>query len=296
MFGVSKQAYYKVQKRGSSEAESRYLTEEIIIEYCKEVRSVDPNIGGKKLWAMYSQNFPGRLHVGRDRFADILADNHLKLRQKKRKPRTTDSQHNLPTYPNLIKDLIPYRANQIWVSDITYVPIKVTDWESEFTYLALITDAYSHEIVGWKLGSDLSNRTAISALKMALSLCQARGIDVKKEGLIHHSDRGVQYASKEYVELLRASGICISMTENGDPKENAIAERINSTIKSEMLGSRRFETHEQLEQALFEVISFYNECRPHLSNNLLTPAKAAALRGELKKHWRSRREEYLRAR
>lgn len=86
------------------------------------------------------------------------------------------------------------------------------------------------------------------------------------------------------------------MTENGDPKENAIAERINSTIKNEMLGSRRFETLEQLEQALFEVISFYNECRPHLSNNLLTPAKAAALRGELKKYWRSRREEYLRAR
>ena len=272
------------------------LVEGLIVEYCKEVRKKDPNIGGKKLWTMYSQSFPGKLHVGRDRFADILSDNHLKLRQKKRKPRTTDSRHNMPTYPNLIKDIIPYRPYQVWVSDITYIPIKLTDWESEFTYLSLITDAYSHEIVGWNLGTDLSNKPSISALEMALNVCRERGIDVKNEGLIHHSDRGVQYASKEYVDLLRRAGVCISMTENGDPKENAIAERINSTIKNEILGNRRFETYEELEQALFEAISFYNEYRPHLSNNLLPPSKAATTRGELKKRWRSNREEYLKAR
>lgn len=236
MFGVSKQAYYKARKEPTDE--TKVLVEEIIVKYCEDVRQKDPNIGGKKLWFMFCRQFPKELHVGRDRFADILSDNHLKLRQKKRKPRTTDSRHNLPTYPNLIKDVIPSRPYQVWVSDITYIPIKVSDWESGFAYLSLITDAYSHEVMGWRLGRDLSNRPALQALSMAFRIANERGVDICNGGLVHHSDRGVQYASKEYVEKLRSARIGISMTECGDPKENAIAERINSTLKNEILDKR----------------------------------------------------------
>lgn len=292
MFGVSKQAYYKARKEPTDE--TKVLVEEIIVKYCEDVRQKDPNIGGKKLWFMFCRQFPKELHVGRDRFADILSDNHLKLRQKKRKPRTTDSRHNLPTYPNLIKDVIPSRPYQVWVSDITYIPIKVSDWESGFAYLSLITDAYSHEVMGWRLGRDLSNRPALQALSMAFRIANERGVDICNGGLVHHSDRGVQYASKEYVEKLRSARIGISMTECGDPKENAIAERINSTLKNEILDKRRFESFEDLERALAEAIAFYNNCRPHLSNNLLTPAEASTVSGEIKKLWRSLREDRLR--
>lgn len=126
---------------------------------------------------MYCRQFPKELPVGRDTFADILRQS-FKLRQKKRKPRTTDSRHNLPTYPNLIKDVIPSRPYQVWVSDITYIPIKVSDWESEFAYLFLVTDAYSHEVMGCRLGRDLSNRPALQALSMAFRIANDRGVDI----------------------------------------------------------------------------------------------------------------------
>ena len=182
----------------------------------------------------------------------------------------------------------------MWVSDITYIPIKIFDCESEFAYLSLITYAYSHEVMGWRLGRDLSNRPALQALSMAFRIANERGVDICNGGLVHHSDRGVQYASKEYVEKLRSARIGISMTECGDPKENAIAERINSTLKNEILDKRRFESFEDLECALAEAIAFYNNCRPHLSNNLLTPAEASTVSGEIKKLWRSLRADHLR--
>lgn len=171
---------------------------------------------------------------------------------------------------------------------------KGTRQELEFAYLSLITDAYSHEVMGWRLGRDLSNRPALQALSMAFRIANDRGVDICNGSLVHHSDRGVQYASKEYVEMLRSARVGISMTECGDPKENAIAERVNSMLKNEILDKRRFESFEELERALAEAIEFYNNCRPHLSNNLLTPAEASTVSGEMKKLWRSLREDYLR--
>lgn len=182
----------------------------------------------------------------------------------------------------------------MWVSDITYIPVEVPDWEPEFAYLSLITDAYSHEVIGWRLGRDLSNKPALQALSMAFRIANDRGVDICSRGLVHHSG-GVQYASKEYIEMLRSARVGISMTECGDSKENAIAERINSTLKNEILDKRRFESFEDLERALAEAFSFYNNCRPHLSNNLLTPAEASTVSGEIKKLWRSLREDYLRS-
>lgn len=125
---------------------------------------------------------------------------------------------------------------------------------------------------------------------MAFRVANDRGVNICNGGLVHHSDRGVQYA----VEKLRSARIDISMTECGDPKENVIAERINSMLKNEILDKRRFESFEDLERALAEDIAFYNNCRPHLSNNLLTAAEASTVSGEIKKLWGSLREDHLR--
>ena len=180
----------------------------------------------------------------KNRFEYILDKHNLKVRKKKRKPRTTDSRHGLPTYPNQAKSYIPTQANRLWVSDITYIPIHVNESKHIFCYLSLILDAYSKEIVGWAVGETLETSHCIHAFRMAL-----KRVDVTSgKGLIHHSDRGCQYASKEYTSLLREYGITISMTEDGNPKDNAQAERINNTIKNELLRVSLFVISRRLEK------------------------------------------------
>ena len=144
-------------------------------------------------------------------------------------PYTTEGSEDLPLYPNLIKGLIPTRANQVWVGDITYVPIWVSDSRYVFAYLSIIMDAYTEEIIGWSLGDTLDTCYPVEALKMALRRIEGTS-DIC---LIHHSDRGCQYASIEYTNILKEHGIQISMTESGDPKDNPQAERINNTVKNE---------------------------------------------------------------
>ena len=217
---------------------------------------------------------------------------NLKIRKKTRKPRTTDSTHGLPVFPNLVYSFIPDRINQLWVSDITYIPVWINENEYVFCYLSLITDAYSHEIVGWQVGNSLSTRYTSEALKMALGrLDEADGQTAAN--LIHHSDRGIQYASKDYIFLLKERGINISMTENGNPKDNAIAERINLTIKEEFLKGIRFKSVSEVRVAIAKAVEFYNNERPHMSLDMMTPAEAAKCNGELKKWWRSYRDEAI---
>lgn len=226
LFGVSKQAYYQYDE---DVALAKAAREEFALQYIREIRKLDPGIGGVKLWYMYKSEFGCDYPIGRDRFCRILDENGLKLRLRIKRPRTTDSTHGLPTYPNLIKEYIPTAANQLWVSDMTYIVIMDDDFHYHFCYLSLILDAYSEEIIGWSVGPTLETTYPIEALRMALQ--RIRGKDVR---LIHHSDRGCQYASREYVNILKANGIQISMTESGDPKDNAQAERINSTMKNEI--------------------------------------------------------------
>ena len=233
---------------------------------------------------MYCRDFGNNFPVGRDRFYDILSKYGLKLRRKQRTTRTTNSQHGYRLYPNLVRDFIPTAANQLWVSDISYIIIRPIDAQPRFSYLSLVLDAYSEEIVGWSLGSTLETLYPIKVLRMAL--CR---IDGKKTELIHHSDRGCQYASGEYVSLLKEHGISISMTESGDPKENAQAERINNTMKNELLKDCRFESEEEARMIIAEVIAFYNNERPHMSIDMMTPAEAAQCSGEIKKRWYSYR-------
>ena len=248
-------------------------------------------MGGCKIWKMYRRDFTGNNPLGRDLFEDIINKHNLKIRLKVRKPRTTDSTHGLPTYPNLVKDLIPTRPNQLWVSDITYITIWIDAYHYTFCYLSLILDAYTEEIVGWSIGPTLDTTYPIQALVMALKRIEGQ----KNINLIHHSDRGCQYASTRYIKLLKDNNIRISMTETGDPKDNAQAERINSTMKNELLKNMRFSCIEEVIAAVGRAVNFYNDERPHMSIDMMTPAMAALCEGEIKKHWISYREKAIRA-
>lgn len=287
-FGVSKQAYYK---RDTSTLHADKAREEMAVTYALEAREKAPGMGGKKLWHMYKKEFAEGTPLGRDRFLDALDKYGLKLRQRKRKPRTTNSNHGFPLYVNLVKDIIPERPNQIWVSDITYIPIHYDGVHYKFSYLSVILDSYSKEIVGWSLGDSLDTRYPIEALNQALKRLESSDEVDKK--LIHHSDRGCQYASHQYVSILKRNDIDISMTETPDPKDNAQAERINNTIKNELLKGKRFKTIDEAKTELASVIEFYNTKRPHMSLNFMTPLEASKCEGKIPKRWKSYREEYL---
>ncbi len=284
---MSRQAYYKHEDHLLE-----YLSREsFVVEFIKEIRLKDPGIGGGKLWQMYHRRFGKEYSVGYNRFYDIIEKYSLKVRQRKRRVRTTDSTHSFPLYPNRIKDLIPLRPNQVWVSDITYIPFYSHGGNSEYTfcYLSLITDYYTKEIVGWSLGDTLQTRYPLEALKMALSRLPEGSL----EGLTHHSDRGVQYASYDYTGMLKSRKINISMTECGNPKDNAVAERVNNTLKNELLKDMVFLSVNEVKEAVKSAVEFYNNERPHMSLNGMTPKEAARCQGEIQKRWHSYREKAL---
>lgn len=286
VIGYSKQAYYKHTDTGR--ALRKDCQERMALDYARQIREKDPGIGLVKLWKMYSGAYKGEAIMGRDQFVQILVNKGFALRKKSRKPRTTDSRHGLPLYPNLIRDLIVTRPNQVWVSDITYLDRGEDSEEGRFCYLALITDMYTHEIVGWDVSRSLGKQGAIRALEKAL-----KGRGEFNQGLIHHSDRGVQYASSEYVKRLRAKGICVSMTEKGDPKENAVAERANGIIKNELLKGKELSSFEQVVNKVEQAVNFYNRERPHMSCGMHTPQEAALMSGRLPKTWVSYRERAI---
>lgn len=287
LLGVSTQAYYK-----HGDTDLRRLAEEsFCVEYIKRVRQKDRGIGGGKLWQMYRNDFGEAHSVGYNRFYDIIEKYNLKVRKRRRRAKTTDSDHDLPLYPNLVRELIPLRPNQLWVSDITYMIIyrNALTGEYDFCYLSLVTDYYTKEIIGWCVGETLEAKFAIKALKMAMKRLGGKpALD-----LIHHSDRGVQYASFAYTDILKANNIKISMTESGDPKDNAVAERVNGIIKNELLMGMSFFSINEVRKALKVAIDFYNNERPHMSLDWKTPAEAALCNGELKKKWNSYREKAI---
>ena len=288
LLGVSKQAYFQ---RDENVLLKKIAQEDFALNYILDIRKKDPGIGGIKLWYMYKRDFTGNHPMGRDRFEELMDKYGLKVRKCMRKPRTTDSTHGLPVYPNLIKEFIPTASNQLWVSDITYIPIWLDSGSHSFCYLSLVLDAYTEEIVGWCVGPTLDTEYPIHALHMALMRLR----DIPKEDivLIHHSDRGLQYSSKRYVELLAEYGVRVSMTENGNPKENAQAERINNTMKNELLKDMRFKSLGEVTMSICAAVDFYNEQRPHMSIDMMTPRQAAACTGELRKRWISYRELYI---
>lgn len=287
LLGVSKQAYYKHVDKLTQ----KLALESFVVEYVQEVRRKDPGIGGNKLWLMYRTRFGEENSVGYNRFYDILDLYRLKVRKRRHRTRTTDSHHGYPVYPNLVRDFLPDAPCQLMVSDITYIFLGVNPQTGKniFCYLSVVTDAYSKEIIGYSVGETLDARYPLEALEMAIK--HYRGKDLS--GLIHHSDRGVQYASSLYTERLKTCKIRISMTESGNPKENAIAERINNTIKNELLKGMEFNHVSQVKAAVAAAVDFYNHERPHWSLDGMTPSQAAGCKGELRKRWKSYREKAI---
>jgi hypothetical protein len=221
-FGVTRQAYYQNGWKGAEIS----IEEDIILKEVLQIRKKHPRMGTRKLHGKLNLfMLEHQLKMGRDALFDLLSSNYLLVRKRKRRIQTTQSFHWLRKYPNLIRDFVPTGPNQLWVSDITYWKII-----GGHVYISFITDAYSHKVVGYHVAETLEAVESVQALKMALS-----GLFLEPDGhfqLIHHSDRGVQYCSFEYVKLLKDNNIQISMTENGDPLENALAERLNWRIRS----------------------------------------------------------------
>jgi putative transposase len=241
-------------------------------------RKDHPRMGVRKIYFMIKEDMDGlNIKIGRDALFDLMASEHMLVQRRKRKHITTNSNHWYRKYPNLISGIRPDGPNQLWVSDITYIKTQ-----REFLYLFLITDAYSKKILGYRLAKNLDSLHAVNSLQDAIkNTCQPI------TGLIHHSDRGIQYCSKEYTDLLNNHGISISMTENSDPLENAIAERVNGILKDEYLNEEILKKSDLDIEKLKNAIEKYNKLRPHLSCQMLTPEIAHTSKGVLKRQWKN---------
>lgn len=273
MLGYSRQSYYQ----GIKFIQRKAYEADVIIAEVLRYRKVQKRIGTRKLFdEMNSFLLEHHFQIGRDAMFSLLAERGLLVsRRKRRGCITTLSRHRFKKYPNIIRDFIPIAPNQLWVSDITYIHLC-----DGFAYLSLITDGYSRKIVGFYLSKDLSANGSLQALKMAL-----KGTE-NITGLIHHSDRGVQYCCDAYAKLLEDKRIKISMTENGDPLENAIAERVNGILKQELL-EEVFPDFITAQKKVAIACSTYNHLRPHGSIDNLKPAEAHLQTGEIKKRWKN---------
>ena len=273
LLGYTRQAYYQQLQA----TEHHALESDLIIQEVERIRSRQKMVGTRKLLFMLQPFLlQHKIDIGRDALFNLLSEHDLLIRKRKRKaPRTTFSDHWYRKHPNLIVGMVALRPNALWVSDITYITLQ-----DDFAYLSLITDAYSRLITGYHLSKTLHTEGCVKALKMAIKQLP------KDSNLIHHSDRGCQYCSTEYVEILQAKDIAISMTQNSDPRENAIAERVNGIIKQEFLRVN-YNTYLQAVEEVKKAINIYNYERCHSSIDMLTPIQAHKATGSLKRRWKS---------
>jgi putative transposase len=270
--GYSRQAYYK--RRLLSEQEP--LKEELIIQQVISHRQLQPRIGGRKLFFLVSPFMKGHhMEMGRDAFFVMLGKYDLLNKRRRGKPRTTNSNHWMKKHDNLIKKKTFTGSGQLWVSDITCIALRDKD-----AFLSLVTDAYSRKIVGFHVSVNLSADGPVQALQMAI------GARTNLAGLIHHSDRGSQYCCDKYVSVLKAHQINISMTQSGDPRDNAIAERVNGILKMELL-QPVFTDLEDAIKAVTAAINIYNYLRPHSSLSMLTPALVHGRNLKVRRCWKS---------
>jgi len=270
--GYSAQAYHKQNKKRFS----LQFNEGLVLEQIDRIRKLQPRCGGRKLFIMLRPFFKQHTIIwGRDKFFDFLKRNKLLVRKTKRSVHTTNSKHHFYRYPNMVKGFTPLKAHELWVADITYIPLK-----ERFAYLFLITDAYSRKIVGFHVSDDMKVSSAVIALKKALDQKPPETI------VIHHSDRGIQYCSTEYVNLLLKHHAHISMTNNGDPLENAIAERVNGILKTELISSY----YPDIDTASIHIsrcITIYNYRRRHSSLNWQIPDEVHKQQGPQIRRWKN---------
>lgn len=256
-FGLTRDAYYKFFKR----RKKREAVATKVVKLVKEERKDQPRVGARKLYeALHTLFILEGLKVGRDKLFEILREHEMLIRRKKTSCKTTDSYHRFHKYNNLVKDMEVTAPNQVWVSDITYIrTIK------GFCYLALITDMYSRKIVGYDISDTLELAGCLRALKKALKAARPA------VGLVHHSDRGIQYCSNQYVDELKKRKIKISMTEENHCYENAVAERVNGILKDEFYLDQCFFSTGHACIATKSAIEIYNSKRLHLSLGYKTP-------------------------
>lgn len=274
LLGYTRQSYYQ----GNKINELAVLQREIIIQKVEYFRIQQKKVGARKL-LIHLQPFLQEqgISMGRDAFFALLSEHNLLIRKRRRTtPVTTFSNHWMRKYPNLIIGLIATEAHQLLVSDITYIRLS----ENHHSYLSLVTDAYSRKIVGYYLSANLCAEGCVEALKMAIKQLP------KGAHPIHHSDRGSQYCSTDYTVLLNNNNISISMTQSGDPLENAIAERVNGILKTELL-EEVFMSYKVAKKAIDQGISVYNNIRLHSSVDMLTPAEAHQRKGTLERRWKT---------
>lgn len=254
--GLSRSGYYASCK-DRSRAE---MSESIAVDLVQEVRRKLPRIGGKKLYFMLQKDLQEAGKIGRDKFFDVLKKHGLLVKRKKSYTKTTHSFHRFYTYKNLLKEKEITHPDECYVADITYIRT-----DGGFVYLFLLTDYYSRKIVGWSLSKSLSIEGGLESLRMALKQNRHR------EEIIHHSDRGIQYCSKDYVSFLEKNGIKSSMTEENHCYENSKAERVNGILKDEFLLDSTFKNFAEAYKATAEAVRLYNEIRPHWALKLKTP-------------------------
>lgn len=282
LLGYSKQAYYKKIKI----KEKQDIQESLVLDLVKQKRKLWKKGSGRNLHAALKTEFNRHdVKMGRDKFFDLLRNNGLLIKKKHRRTRTTFSYHHFHKHPNLIRELEVTRVNQIIVTDITYLYLSGTN---SFAYLFLVTDLFSRKVLGYNVSNNLSAKSGVKALRMALKNMS----DTKDT--IHHSDRGVQYCSHEYTKILKDNNIKISMTENSDPLENAVAERINKTLKEEFTTDKQisFSNYREARIIMSQIIKFYNDERPHRTLEMYTPTIAYQMNRKLKRKWKAYYKDY----
>lgn len=273
LFGKTRHALYDHLWR----QEEATIKEDIVLQLVYKIREGLPRLGTRKLLYLLTPQLASHgITIGRDALFDLLADHKLLIRQRKRKVATTNSNHWMRKYSNLVTNVVVCRPEQVWVSDITYIRMN-----NQWGYLSMITDAYSRKIMGYSFRSDMLAEGCVEALKTALQNRQ-----YKEYELIHHSDRGSQYCSKEYTDLLNGQAIAISMTEKGDPYENALAERVNGIIKNEFDLYSSNMGFDDTRRLIEDSIKAYNTLRPHSSCDYLTPSQAHLQQAVLNKRWK----------
>jgi len=256
LFGIDRQVYYRSIRR-SGHRQTKAVQ---VVSMIMEIRRSMPRIGGRKLYYLLEDKLR-TIKIGRDKFFDILRANHLLIEASRSYHITTNSHHRFRTHKNLILALPVNRPEQVWVSDITYIGKR-----EKPCYLSLVTDAYSKKVMGYYVANNMGTESSIMALKMAIKCRKDNKIP-----LIHHSDRGVQYCADSYQNVLIKNGIQCSMTNNGDPYENAVAERINGILKQEFTIDNYHADLNIMRKLVKETINIYNDQRPHYSNYMLTP-------------------------
>lgn len=262
-FGITRQGLRKHIRKG---LEKDILISSIVL-YCKGLLGILPKAGMRELYACCVRKFGDRMIIGRDQCYGVLRANGLVQRKKRRGPKTTFSNHNFYIYPDLLNTspkFSPRCFGSMVVADITYVSTS-----EGWAYLSLLTDAETRIITGYELCRTLGTEGPMNALKKAISFYRSYGVDLG--GLIHHSDRGIQYCSNQYVNTLKESGIRISMTQCGDPLHNALAERMNNTIKNGWLFDCEDKSFEEVCKLIDRAVYAYNYVRPHQGIGMMTP-------------------------